>query len=106
MKEHIAGPGCVSQHGYSGCRISLEEMKGCRAVQCLVKKDADWMPEEDDKDFEVEGSYFLTGIGDGSPYAAPLENINPVRHDVEDISITNLNDVSIRVFAIDTTKLG
>ena len=104
--EHTAGPGCVLEQGYSGYRISLEEMKGCRAVQCLVKKEADWMPEDDDEDFEVEGSYFLTGIGDGSPDEAPLEDIDPVRHDVSDILITNCVDVSIRAFAIGTTELG
>ena len=102
--EHIAGPGCVSQSGYSGYRISLEEMKGCRAVQCLVVKgivwtpeDADedvkgidWTPEDDDEDFEVEGRHFLTGIGDGSPDCAPLEIIDPVRHGIDNVFIHNM----------------
>ena len=61
--EHIAGPGCVSENGYSGYRISLEEMKGCRAIQCLVSKDSSWTPEDDDEDFEIKGAHFLTGIG-------------------------------------------
>ena len=87
--EHLTGPGCVSGNGYSGHRVSLAEMKGCRAVQCLVKKDADWIPEEDDQDFELEGDYFLTGIGDGSPDVAPLEDIEPVRHGVSRIYIAN-----------------
>ena len=55
--EHIAGPGCVSGRGYSGHRISLEEMKGCRAVQCLMIKNKDWLPEADDQDFELESKY-------------------------------------------------
>ena len=87
--EHIAGPGCVATAGYSGHRISLAEMKGCRAVQCLVKKDADWMPEDDDQDFEFEGAFFLTGFGDGSPDESPLEDINPVRHGVDNILTNN-----------------
>jgi hypothetical protein len=37
--EHVAGPGCVCGQGYSGHRILLEEMKGCRALQCLVLKE-------------------------------------------------------------------
>lgn len=37
--EHVAGPGCVSESGYSGHRILVAEMKGCRVVQCLVRKD-------------------------------------------------------------------
>lgn len=40
--EHVAGPGCVSESGYSGHRISVVEMKGCRAVQCLIKKDTNF----------------------------------------------------------------
>ncbi|CAD6584366.1 MAG: hypothetical protein ASARMPRED_001748 [Alectoria sarmentosa] len=90
--EHLAGPGCVSESGYSGHRISLAEMKGCRAVQCLVKKDADWMPEDDDQDFEIEGDYFLTGVGDGSPDEAPLEDIAPSRHGISDIILYNMAD--------------
>lgn len=88
--EHLAGPGCVSESGYSGHQISLAEMKGCRAVQCLVKKDADWMAEDDDQHFELEGEYFLTGVGDGSPDEAPLEDIEPVRHGVSSILIDNM----------------
>ena len=87
--EHLAGPGCVSHCGYSGHRISLAEMKGCRAVQCLVEKDADWMPEDDDQDFELEGHYFLSGIGDGAPDISILDVIKPVRHGAESIYISN-----------------
>ena len=89
-REHIAGPGCVSESGYSGYRISLEEMKGCRAIQCLVLKHTSWWPEDDDEDFEVEGRHFLTGIGDGSPGSELLENIDPVRHDTANILVANL----------------
>ena len=88
--EHLAGPRCASESGYSGHRISLVEMKGCRAVQCLVQKGDDWMPEEDDQDFELEGGYFLTGVGDGSPDESPLEDIEPIRHGVDSILIDNL----------------
>ena len=47
-REHVAGPGCVCQEGYSGHQISLAEVKGCRTVQCLVRKDPGWMPEDGD----------------------------------------------------------
>lgn len=88
--EHLAGPDCVSESGYTGHRISVAEMKGCRAVQCLLKKEANWMPENDDQDFEIEGDYFLTGVGDGSPDEAPLDNIQPARHGISDIIIINM----------------
>ena len=86
--EHVAGPDCVSESGYSGYRISVAEMKGYRAVQCLVKKDATWMPAEDDYDFETEGGYFLTGVGCYS--SDEVENISPARHGVYSISINTM----------------
>lgn len=88
--QHIAGPGCASDDGYSGYRISLEEMAGCRAVQALVKKGEGWEPEDDDEDFERESEFFLTGVGDGSPDFAPLENIKPARHGIDNIWIANV----------------
>ena len=80
--EHLAGHGCVSNRGYAGHRISLAEMKGCRAFQCLVKKNADWMPEDDDQDFELEGDYFLSGIRELFP-GDSARDIKYIRHGVE-----------------------
>lgn len=88
-QEHIAGPGCASRQGYSGHRVSIEEMRGCRAVQCLVKKDRSWQPEADDQEFELESDYFLSGIGDGSPDESALEDVKPVRHGADDLLISN-----------------
>lgn len=87
--EHLAGPDCASEQGYTGHRISVAEMKGCRAVQCLMKKEDGWIREEDDEDFEIEGDYFLTGVGDGSPDEAPLDDIEPARHGVSSVWIFN-----------------
>ncbi len=55
--ESIPGSGCSGKHGYPGYLISVEEMKGCRAVQCLLKKTDDevWKPEDDDQYFELGG---------------------------------------------------
>jgi hypothetical protein len=92
--EHLAGPGCISGQGYSGYQISVEEMKGCRVVQCLMKKTDEWEAEDDDQDFELESNYFLTGLGNGSPDESPLEDITPARHGVEDLLITNIQIVS------------
>lgn len=90
--EHVAGPGCSSGSGYSGHRISVEEMSGCRALQCLLKKDEDWEEEGDDQDYEREGMYFLTGLGDGSPDEAPAEDLKPVRHGVDEVWVYNCID--------------
>ena len=54
-----------------------------------MKKDSNWEPEPDDQDFELESEYFLTGIGDGSPDEAPLENIMPIRHTIDSVIIAN-----------------
>lgn len=64
--EHIAAVACISGQGYSGWRIGLEEMKGCRAIQCLVQKTEGWETEEGDEEWERDGEYFLSGCGDGS----------------------------------------
>ena len=89
--EHVAGPGCNWGRGYSGYQISVEEMKGCRAVQCLLPKDTrDWQPEEDDHDFERESRFFLTGVGDGSATDGDESACTPVRHGVESFAESNI----------------
>ncbi len=88
--QHIASPECASDDGYSGYRISTEEMKGSRAVQALVKKREGWEPEDDDEDFEIKSEYFLTGVGHGSPDSIPLENIRPARHGIDSVIIANV----------------
>jgi len=57
----------------------MEEMKGCRAVQCLLVKKDDWEPEIDDQDFERDSKVFLTGLGDGSPDMSSISFL-PQRH--------------------------
>ncbi|KAI9702960.1 MAG: hypothetical protein M1836_008174 [Candelina mexicana] len=88
--EHAAGPGCASGRGYSGYRITMEEMVGCRAVQCLVKKEKGWREQKKNENWKMKGGYLLTGVEDGSPDEAPLEGIKPVRHGVDSIFIGNL----------------
>lgn len=84
--EHIAGPDCTSRVGYNGHRVSLEEMKGCRTFQCLLPKPSNWVPSNDDEEFEIEGDYFLSGLGIDMPSRDenyPL--VFPVRHGAEEI---------------------
>ncbi|MCJ1377209.1 hypothetical protein MMC17_000301 [Xylographa soralifera] len=95
--EHISGPGCISRNGYSGQRISLEEMKGCRAIQCLVHKDADWEPEPNDQDFELESDYFLTGVGYSPPELGLLNIPKTARHGADRLWFFNLIDLSFFV---------
>ncbi|MCJ1421091.1 hypothetical protein MMC32_007453 [Xylographa parallela] len=90
--EHISGPGCISRSGYSGQRISLEEMKGCRAIQCLVQKETDWQPQPDDQDFELESDYFLTGVGCSPPDRVPLNLSKTARHNTDNFYLFNLVD--------------
>ena len=89
--QHLAAPGCASVNGYSGYRISVEEMQGSRAVQALAKKGEDWQPEADDETFEVESQFFLTGVGDGSPGSLPLQGLKPARHSISGVWITNVS---------------
>lgn len=88
-QEHLAGPRCCSTSAYSGHRVSVDEMKGCCDVQCLVFKPDSWERESDDQEFEIESDYFLTGIGRGSNYDGPLNGINPVRHGISELYMSN-----------------
>ena len=89
-EEHVAGPGCYSGQGYCGYRLSLEEMSGCRALQCMIKKGEDWEVESDDQEFEKASNYFLTGVSDGSPDEALAMDLKPVRHGVEEVWVSNI----------------
>lgn len=61
-KEHLAGAGCINHDGYAGSRISYKEMEGCTTVQCLMRKDANWRPDDDDMEWERKGQYYLSGL--------------------------------------------
>ncbi|KAK2810650.1 hypothetical protein FQN50_002690 [Emmonsiellopsis sp. PD_5] len=67
--EHIAGPACTAVNAYSGYNISVEDMKFCRTVQCLVLKDQSEPKELDAlaQDWEQSGEYFLSGLCDDMP---------------------------------------
>ena len=84
--EHLAGPGCSHHGGYSGFRITAEQMRGCATVQCLVRKTADWTPEPDDQSLELDGEYFLTGLSGRMPSRNERgPEFVPVRHGHEDL---------------------
>ncbi|KAL8816917.1 MAG: hypothetical protein Q9191_008242 [Dirinaria sp. TL-2023a] len=89
LLEHVAGPGCILTTAYNGNRITAQEMKGCRYVQCLAKKDKGWQAEADDQDFELESGYFLTGLVGGHWYQL-LWQATPARHGVSEIQMSNL----------------
>ncbi|KAH6967897.1 hypothetical protein BKA56DRAFT_597358 [Ilyonectria sp. MPI-CAGE-AT-0026] len=83
--EHIAGPDCsygpVAGGGYNGQNISLQEIRGCNTVQCLVRKPSGWEPEDDDQEFEKSGAFFLSGLSDYMPSRdGPGLSVFPERH--------------------------
>lgn len=84
--EHIAGPKCTEEYGYNGHNITFEEMNGCCNFQCLAHKGEDWESDDryepGDMDFEVEGEWFLTGMGDRFP-SRDMDHptVLPARHD-------------------------
>jgi hypothetical protein len=83
--EHIAGPECGDDHGYNGCHISAEEMRGCCTLQCLVHKNDNWTPEPDDQEWELHSDYFLSGLSDQMPsrdMSSPT--VTPARHGVDE----------------------
>ncbi|KAL2839091.1 hypothetical protein BJY01DRAFT_219410, partial [Aspergillus pseudoustus] len=82
--EHIAGPGCRNTEGYRAHDISVEDMRNCHTVQCVLRKPSGWRPAADDMDFEKEGDYFLTGLADRMPTSLWDMEIEPARHGVGD----------------------
>jgi hypothetical protein len=99
MYEHIAGPNCLSTEGYHGSRITIEEMRGCHTVQCLVPKKEGWRLELGDLDFELEGKYHLTGLSDHMPSSGWRVKFAPARHGVEDRDASfDVWDFVVRVF--------
>ncbi|KAE8380396.1 hypothetical protein BDV26DRAFT_303036 [Aspergillus bertholletiae] len=83
--EHIAGPGCRNERGYLGRNISVEDMRHCHTVQCLLAKKHDWNPRPDDLDFEQKSQYHLTGVAEIMPSSGYGLRFAPVRHGVDDI---------------------
>lgn len=89
--EHIGGPDCDMMNGYSGHNISLEEMRACNTVQCLVLKGGGFVqdayePQSDDEDFERESEYFLTGLGEMLGSVESYSPVYPIRHGADDAS--------------------
>ncbi|ORY02549.1 hypothetical protein BCR34DRAFT_437902, partial [Clohesyomyces aquaticus] len=93
--EHIAGPGCENKRGYPGHDISVEEMRGCQTLQCLVRKPKEhseyrFDPLPDDEEFEKSGEFFLSGLGDHMPsrdMSSPL--VTPARHGCKEPNADN-----------------
>jgi hypothetical protein len=82
--EHIAGPNCKHTGGYNGHRITAEQMRGCHTFQCLMRKERAWKPDPDDQEFELEGDYFLTGLGDSMQSRdMGWPEVSPPRHGVD-----------------------
>ncbi|KAH6964598.1 hypothetical protein DER45DRAFT_642028 [Fusarium avenaceum] len=65
--EHFPGPDCANETAYNGYNISVEAMRGCNVVQCLVRKSDDWQPEPDGEPFEISGTLFLSGLSGSMP---------------------------------------
>ncbi|KAI6773007.1 hypothetical protein HG530_003965 [Fusarium avenaceum] len=79
--EHFPGPECANETAYNGNYISVEAMRGCKVLQCLVRKPKDWQPEPDDEPFEISGTHFLSGLGDGMPSRdSSYPEVFPERH--------------------------
>jgi hypothetical protein len=91
--EHIAGPVCLHEGGYSGHAISVEEMKYCTTMQCIVPYDSQYNqsfpdpgPEPDDEGFERRGVYHLSGLGDRCGSWEDDCNVYPARHGCHEVN--------------------
>ncbi|CAJ2505972.1 Uu.00g001020.m01.CDS01 [Anthostomella pinea] len=88
--EHIAGPNCTCTLGYSGWRITAEEMQERLQCQCLAPKQEGWQPEPGDEEFEIEAQHcWLTGISKQGTIEFEVEGLEPVRHGLGSTEIDN-----------------
>lgn len=94
--EHLAGPACTSRVGYSGWRITVEEMQDRLQCQCLAAKSDDWQPESEDEEFEIKAKYcWLTGISKEPASDFEVEGFQPVRHGLAESDIDNGSQESV-----------
>ncbi|KAI6903467.1 hypothetical protein KC318_g6973 [Hortaea werneckii] len=88
-REHLAGPECTCTEGYTGYRISVQEMQHVISCQCLAEKRDGWGAEPGDRDFELEAEHcFLTGISKSGAMDV-ITGLEPVRHGVSQTRIEN-----------------
>ncbi|KUJ21985.1 uncharacterized protein LY89DRAFT_714994 [Mollisia scopiformis] len=79
--QHIAGPGCVFEAGYSGCRIGVEEMKGINRARYVVKKperkgkgeESSKQPQVNDNGISPAGPAHETNGGDDGEWLKDYE---------------------------------
>ncbi|KAI7223503.1 hypothetical protein KC333_g455 [Hortaea werneckii] len=88
-REHLAGPECTCTEGYTGYRISVQEMQHVISCQCLAEKRDGWRAEPGDRDFELQAEQcFLTGISKSGAMDV-ITGLEPVRHGVSQTRIEN-----------------
>jgi hypothetical protein len=85
--EHIAGPDCQNRQGYLGKHISVEEMRGCHTVQCILPKKQERKHRVDGLEFERESQYILTGVADHMPSSGSDLRFAPVRYGIDNIAV-------------------
>jgi hypothetical protein len=104
--EHIAGHGCKNTQGYHGGRISMEEMRNCQTVQCLLGKNDEWALESGDLDCEFESNSYLTGLDDHMPSSGGIIRFTPVRHGARDGDATvEFHGRPVRIIPFDPCSL-
>lgn len=68
-------------------------------MQCLHRKDADWVPEPDDEPFETAARFcFVTGISKAGVGEWEADGFEPMRHGVYECDISEINDPEVGVY--------
>ena len=105
--EHIAGPGCAMTNGYSGHRISVEEMQGSNIAQalCMDVDEDDPRLNQDDEQWKQAVDWDVDGITDHMPEGecgfASFYSTNGGRRQVSVVNyVDNLEGEEDKRFAI------
>jgi hypothetical protein len=66
-------------------------------IQCLHPKEAGWVAEPDDENYEIDAKLcFVTGIGKEGVGEYSARGFQPVKHGVTECHITNQGGLSVR----------
>jgi hypothetical protein len=86
---------CCCTRGTRDCSLTVQQERTW--IQCLHFKEAGWVAEPDDEDYEIDArKCFVTGIGKEGVLDFSAYGFQPVRHGVWRCRITNEGGLSVR----------
>lgn len=78
--------------------VSLTANQERTWIQCLYRKDDQWVPEPGDEDFEIAAKHcFVTGTSKEGVSEFDAEGFHPVKHSVQNCKMNNVEEDPVSV---------